>query len=201
MAKLNKYANLYDREGNLIRHIDPNTGKLEDYTLEELEELVDKLGEDKDENGRIKDPVAFNNASMILMQYYQKYGNPHIAEMLERMKESKPKVASEKDAIESLNELAEELKEEVVKEAIEDNGESTDNIPETEKPILGNVEGVEENTEVQVDNGMDAEPAAHAENFEETVKEVIEEVDEMSKNTPTEINLDEEYVDYEEVEQ
>lgn len=106
MAKLNKYANLYDKDGNLIRHIDEKTGKLEDYTMEELEELVDKLANDKDENGRVRNPMALNNANLILMQYYMRYGNPHIDEILKRSK------SSDEQFIEKINEVAEELKQE-----------------------------------------------------------------------------------------
>ncbi|WP_173431812.1 hypothetical protein [Sharpea azabuensis] len=116
MAKLNKYANIYDKDGNLIRHVDSKTGKLEDYTLEELEELVDRLWEDKDENGNVKDLKAYQNASMVLMQYYQKYGNPHMAEILEKLKANMPKTNDKEEAIEALTELSEELKKEVIDE-------------------------------------------------------------------------------------
>lgn len=84
MSKINKYANLYDKDGNLIRHIDEKTGKLEDYTMEELEELLDKLANDKDENGKVRNPTALNNVNWMLMQYYQKYGNPHLKEWIEK---------------------------------------------------------------------------------------------------------------------
>lgn len=120
MAKLNKYANIYDKDGNLMRHIDPKTGKLEDYTIEELEELVDKLGDDKDENGKIKDSNAFNKASMILMQYYQKYGNPHMDEMIERIKSTMPAKTTEEEVSDVLEELKEDIKEEVTKEIKEE---------------------------------------------------------------------------------
>ena len=109
MSKLNKYANLYDKDGNLIRHIDEKTGKLEDYTLEELEELVDKLANDKDENGKIKDPISLNNANWILMHYYQKYGNPHIAEWLEEFKKQQSAKSTDEQIQEKLNEVEEEI--------------------------------------------------------------------------------------------
>ena len=107
MSKINKYANLYDKDGNLIRKVDENTGKLENYTLEELEELVDKLANDKDENGRVKNPVALNNANIILMQYYMKYGNPHIDEWLKKLHESK---SVNEQFAEKIKEVAEDLK-------------------------------------------------------------------------------------------
>ena len=57
MGKINKYANIYDKEGNLMRHVGDD-GKLKKYTINELEDLVDKLAEDKDENGNVKDPQS-----------------------------------------------------------------------------------------------------------------------------------------------
>lgn len=104
-----KYSNIYDKEGNLIRHVDETTGKIPPYTLEELEELVDKLANDKDENGKVKDPIALNNANWVLMQYYQKYGNPHIEEYLKKLAESKP---TEEQVQEKLEEVQEEVQKE-----------------------------------------------------------------------------------------
>jgi len=108
MSKLNKYANLYDKDGNLIRHIDEKTCKLEDYTLEELEELLDKLSNDKDENGKVKNPMALNNVNYMLMLYYQKYGNPHIQEWIEKAKSSNQKTDG-KEFKEKIEEVMDEL--------------------------------------------------------------------------------------------
>ena len=71
MGKINKYANIYDTEGNLIRHVGDD-GKLKNYTINELEDLVDKLAEDKDEEGRVKDPQALNNVYSVLSEQYRK---------------------------------------------------------------------------------------------------------------------------------
>ena len=71
MGKICKYANIYstekDNDGKykLIRKIN-NNGVLEDYTMEELEQFVDDLGNDKDEDGKIKNKLEFNNASSML---------------------------------------------------------------------------------------------------------------------------------------
>lgn len=113
MSKINKWANLYDKDGKLIRKVDEKTGKLENYTMEELEELVDRLANDKDENGNIRNPQALNNANMVLMEYYRIYGNPHIAEILEKLQNTK-----------STHEQAQEKLREVEKE-IEGKGDST----------------------------------------------------------------------------
>lgn len=69
MGKVGKYGNLYDRNGVLLKRCN-SKGILEKYTLKEVQDLVDKLGTEKDENGNIKDPVGFNNASYVLMQMY-----------------------------------------------------------------------------------------------------------------------------------
>ncbi len=69
MGKVGKYGNLYDRNGVLLKRCN-SKGVLERYTLKEVQDLVDKLGTEKDKNGNIKDPVGFNNASYILMQMY-----------------------------------------------------------------------------------------------------------------------------------
>ena len=68
MGKISKYSNLY-KDNVLIRSVN-SKGILEKYTLKEVQDLVDKLGTEKDENGRIKDQEGFNNASYILMQMY-----------------------------------------------------------------------------------------------------------------------------------
>lgn len=75
MGKISKYSNLY-RNNTLERSVN-DKGILEKYTLKEVQDLVDKLGTEKDENGRIKDQEGFNNASYILMQMYNdpKYNN------------------------------------------------------------------------------------------------------------------------------
>lgn len=71
MGKINKYANIYDTEGNLIRHVGDD-GKLKNYTINELEDLVDKLAEEKDENGNVKDPQTLNNVYSVLTAEYRK---------------------------------------------------------------------------------------------------------------------------------
>lgn len=69
MGKISRYSNIYNTNGELIRKIDTK-GILGAMTLKEVQDLVDKLGTEKDEYGNIKDPVGFNNASYILMQMY-----------------------------------------------------------------------------------------------------------------------------------
>lgn len=106
MGKISKYSNIYSTNGELLRHVDENTGKLEKYTTEELEQLLDKLGEDKDENGEIKDKTAFLNVQQMLMQYYWKYGNPHEEEIKAKLEE----YAKQHGLEDQVNKAMEELK-------------------------------------------------------------------------------------------
>lgn len=123
MSKLNKYANLYDKDGNLLRHVNAQ-GILEDYTIEEVEELVDKLAEDKDENGNYNHPQALNNAMYILMSLYQRYGNPHAEELLTKLK-SAVKKTEDDQVIEALKEVEKEVE-----------GEDNNSIPEEQENIV-----------------------------------------------------------------
>lgn len=95
MGKISKYSNLY-KNNILIRSVN-GKGVLEKYTLKEVQDLVDKLGTEKDENGRIKDQYGFNNASYILMQMYNdpKYNDEKenfIKELNDRLRVNKEEV-------------------------------------------------------------------------------------------------------------
>lgn len=108
MGKISKNANIYDLQGNILRHVDED-GKLHNYTTEELEELVDKLADDKDEDGKVKDPRALNNANSILFQYYQKYGNPHENELKELIKKYQESKTTKEEAQQKLEEFASDI--------------------------------------------------------------------------------------------
>lgn len=139
MGKINKYANIYDKEGNLIRKVDEKDGVLKNYTIEELEKLVDELTNDRDENGNIKDPQTLNNVNMVLMQMYStKKGQTRLQQLLEELKAKQSEKPTEEQAVEALNKLKEEL---------ENNG--------TEEPI----EPVEDPKEIvsQVESNLDEE--------------------------------------------
>lgn len=95
MGKISKYSNLY-RNNILERHVN-SKGILGEYTLKEVQDLVDKLGTEKDEKGRIKDQEGFNNASYILMQMYNnpKYSKEKenfIKELNDRLRVDKEEV-------------------------------------------------------------------------------------------------------------
>lgn len=102
-----KYANTY-KNGEIISKKDEN-GVTRDYTIQEVEELIDKLSEDKDENGKVKDPESLNNAVAILMQLYRKYGNPHEKDIIEAIKKAKEQKPLEEQKKEALEEVKEQL--------------------------------------------------------------------------------------------
>lgn len=102
MGKVSKYSNLY-KDNVLIRSVN-GKGILEKYTLKEVQDLVDKLGTEKDENGRIKDQEGFNNASYILMQMYNdpKYNDEKenfIKELNDRLRVNKEEVGRSLDEL------------------------------------------------------------------------------------------------------
>lgn len=112
MGKVSKFSNIYSTDGELLRHVDEETGTLKNYTTEELEQLVDKLGEDKDENGEVRNKQAFMNAQQMLMQYYMRYGNPHEEEIKAKLEEYAKQRGIEEQVQKAMDELKEELIEE-----------------------------------------------------------------------------------------
>lgn len=96
MAKINKNANLYDKEGNLLRK-----APLKDVTIEELEQMIDNFTGDKNS-------PEYANLIYSLTDLYRKYGNPHENELLAALKAAKTKEDKE-SIINSLNELNNEL--------------------------------------------------------------------------------------------
>lgn len=107
MGKISKYANIY-KDGELVRHVNEH-GVLDNYTIEETEELLNKLAEDKGEDGKVKDPTALNNVNSYLFSLYQKYGNQHEEELLELLKKHKESKTTEEEAKEKLNETLADL--------------------------------------------------------------------------------------------
>lgn len=75
MGKICKYCNIYDRNGNLIRHVDEKTGRLKPYTIQELEEYIDTLE---------KGTLEYNNCISWLIGMYQ---NPKTKEDKEYVKQ------------------------------------------------------------------------------------------------------------------
>lgn len=109
MGKINKYANIYDKEGNLIRHVGDD-GKLKKYTINELEDLVDNLAEDKDENGNVKDPQSLNNVYSVLSEQYKKNPSYLINKLSKLQKDANPEgsIMAEKTTTEEVEKALKE---------------------------------------------------------------------------------------------
>lgn len=69
MGKISKYSNLYDKNGNFLH-------KPGNYSIYELEALIDTL----DKSSR-----EFASATAILMHMYEKEGNPHKDELIQKL--------------------------------------------------------------------------------------------------------------------
>lgn len=118
MGKISKYSNLYDKDGKLIRSVDSISGRLDDYTIEELENLVDELA--KDETKR----TEYTNSMSVLMHMYETKGNPHNNEIVNKINEYVKTKTTKAEVINALNDIKDEEERE--------NGSSTEGrIPDT----------------------------------------------------------------------
>ena len=114
MGKISKYSNLYDKDGNFLH-------KPGNYSIEELEELIDTL----DKNSR-----EFSNATAILMHMYEQKGNPHRDELIQKLIEQ-PKTKTTKDEV--INALKDiNIKDE---ETREDGSSTEGRVPDTSERI------------------------------------------------------------------
>lgn len=108
MGKISKYSNLYDKDGNFLH-------KPGNYSIEELEELVDTL----DKNSK-----EFANATAILMHMYEQKGNPHRDELIQKLIEQSKTKTTKAEVINALNDIKDE-------EAREDGSSTEGRIPDT----------------------------------------------------------------------
>lgn len=92
MGKISKYSNLYDKNGNFLH-------KPGNYSIEELEELVDTL----DKNSK-----EFANATAILMHMYEQKGNPHRDELIQKLIEQSKTKTTKAEVANALNDLKDE---------------------------------------------------------------------------------------------
>lgn len=103
MGKICKYSNLYDKYGKLIRSVDSVSGRLDDYTIDELENLVDGLA--RDETKR----TEYTNSMSVLMRMYETKGNPHKNEILQKINEYAKTKTTKAEVVEALNEANETI--------------------------------------------------------------------------------------------
>ena len=102
MGKISKYSNLYDKDGKLIRSVDSVSGRLDDYTIEELENLVDELA--KDETKR----TEYTNSMSVLMHMYETKGNSHKDEIVNKINEYVKTKTTKAEVINALNDIKDE---------------------------------------------------------------------------------------------
>lgn len=122
MGKISKYSNLYDKDGKLIRSVDSISGRLDDYTIEELENLVDELA--KDETKR----TEYTNSMSVLMRMYETKGNPHKNEIVNKINEYVKTKTTKAEVINALKDI--NIKDEETRE----DGSSTEGcVPDTTK--------------------------------------------------------------------
>lgn len=118
MGKISKYSNLYDKDGKLIRSVDSVSGRLDDYTIEELENLVDELA--KDETKR----TEYTNSMSVLMHMHETKGNPHKNEIVNKINEYVGTKTTKAEVINALNDIKDE-------EAREDGSSTEGRVPDT----------------------------------------------------------------------
>lgn len=92
MGKISKYSNLYDKNGNFLH-------KPGNYSIEELEELIDTL----DKNSK-----EFANATAILMHMYEQKGNPHRDKLIQKLIEQSKTKTTKTEVVNALNDLKDE---------------------------------------------------------------------------------------------
>lgn len=92
MGKISKYSNLYDKDGNFLH-------KPGNYSIEELEELIDTL----DKNSK-----EFTNATAILMHMYEQKGNPHRDELIQKLIEQSKTKTTKAEVVNALNDMKDE---------------------------------------------------------------------------------------------
>lgn len=106
MGKINKYANIYYKSGQ-VRKVQ-EVGKygkktLKPVSIEELETMIDEYtGEDKS---------VLDNMKWMLFDMYNKYGNPHEEDLIERIKAAAQRKTSEKEIKQALETLASSMDE------------------------------------------------------------------------------------------
>ena len=89
MGKISKYSNLYDKDGNFLH-------KPGNYSIEELEELIDTL----DKNSR-----EFASATAILMHMYEQKGNPHRDELIQKLIEQSKTKTTKAEVVDALKDI------------------------------------------------------------------------------------------------
>lgn len=107
MAKINKFANLYDKDGNLIKK-----APIKNVTIEELEQIIDTYGD--------KNSKAYAYMVYLLMDMYKRYGNPHEQEIMEKLKAAANNDVTTQQVADALTQLEAELNDNKTTESTEE---------------------------------------------------------------------------------
>lgn len=116
MAKINKFSNIYDKNGNLIRKVNEKTGRLDKYTIEEVEQLVDELTEKVKENPEnLEYKTQLNNVQSFLFNMYNHMSRNDLMKRMTVLQDSIQKAKSdvtekEQAVLEKVNEEMDKLK-------------------------------------------------------------------------------------------
>lgn len=145
MGKISKYSNLYDKDGKLIRSVDSVSGRLDDYTIEELENLVDELA--KDETKR----TEYTNSMSVLMHMYETKGNPHKNEIVNKINEYVKTKTTKAEVINALKDIniteSNDSSNDIKDEETREDGSSTEGcVPDTSERT-GELEGGSDSNE------------------------------------------------------
>jgi hypothetical protein len=117
MGKINKHSNLYNKDGELIRE-----APLKDYTIQELEELIDSM----------KPGKARDTATWMLFDLYNKYGNPHEEDLIKRIKETAKVDTDESEIRRALDELRNVIQTNEAAETRGEKEETSENVQQEE---------------------------------------------------------------------
>lgn len=98
MEKISKYSNLYDKDGNFLH-------KPGNYSIEELEELIDTLDKNSKE---FANATATAIATAILMRMYEQKGNPHRDELIQKLIEQSKTKTTKAEVVNALNDIKDE---------------------------------------------------------------------------------------------
>ena len=116
MAKINKFSNIYDKDGNLIRKVNEKTGRLDKYTIEEVEQLVDELTEKVKENPEnLEYKTQLNNVQSFLFNMYNHMSRNDLMKRMTILQDSIQKAKSdatekEQAVLDKVNEEMDKLK-------------------------------------------------------------------------------------------
>lgn len=160
---MSKFSNLYDIDGNII-----NKSPQHRFTLDETEELVDKLTKKVEENPDNQVyRVYLNNAQKWLFKLYNEMSREDLIKRLNLVKDSVEEAKNsateaEQEMLEQINKAAEELKKEYDNESdttdtTTEEGGKSELVEEMEQPLVVNPLITQEDMLVERDGKINME--------------------------------------------